>query len=208
MSDLTDQVTVQLRKNYTQPLMKNNAQGIWYTGADLLEDLALCRTSLQQQTVGTGQNILISLNNATAIPVLLLASWQLGLTVTLLPPTSDLPTLAPQAYAAMVYPPNQTQRLAPNVDPQQISLLTLLLNTAPDFAYFVHDRAPQPATMPPADLLLPASNLATSQAELLAAIQDPTHATTVTDIYDLDTGIVPLLANLITPTPFSLASAG
>lgn len=208
MSVLTDKIETQLRRNYQQPLLQNETQGIWYTGADLLEDLALCRTSLQQQAVQPGQAILISATNPVTIPILLIASWQLDLTVTLAPPTSALPELLTKRYAAMVYPAAQTLRLAKLIDPQQISLLTLLLNTAPDFAYFVHDLAPQPTVSATAALVLPRDQQAISQIDLLTAASKPNQSTHVANIYDLKTGILPMLANLLTPTPFSLASTG
>lgn len=208
MSVLTDKIEIQLRRNYQQPLLQNQAQGIWYTGADLLEDLTLCRTSLQQQAVQPGQAILISTTNPAPIPALLLASWQLGLTVTLTPPTAELPALHPKRYAAMVYSPSQTLQLIQQINPQEISHLTLLLNTAPDFAYFVHDFAPQTtATTTPA-LILPLSQTVISQDELLAAVTAQDWPATISDLYDLNTGILPLLANLLNPTPFSLATAG
>ncbi|BDZ29772.1 hypothetical protein RA086_01165 [Lactiplantibacillus sp. WILCCON 0030] len=208
MSVLTEKLETQLRKSYQQPILQSPTQGIWYTGADLLEDLTLCRTSLQQQAVRPGQAILISATNPATIPVLLIASWQLGLTVTLAPASSDLPELMTKRYAAMAYSTSQTLRLAKQVDPQKISLLTLLLNTAPDFAYFVHDLAPQPTVTKAPALVLPLSQTSVSQAELLTAALAPTQSTLITNLYDLNTGILPLLANLLAPTPFSLAAAG
>ena len=140
MSQLTKAITRQLQRQYAEPVLKD-LNGNWYTGADVLEDLALCETSLQQQNVHAGQAILLSPAQVVTIPGLLLASWQLGLTVTLTPPSRQLPELAPQIYAAMVYSPSQTNQLATKLDPHEISVLTLILNTAPNFAYLVHDHA-------------------------------------------------------------------
>lgn len=208
MSSLTKKIETQLRKNYQQPLLQNQAQGIWYTGADLLEDLTLCRTSLQQQAGQPGQAILISTTNPAPIPALLLASWQLGLTVTLTPPTTELPALPLKRYAAMVYSAPQTLQLMQQIDPQEISHLTLLLNTAPDFAYFVHDLAPLTTVATAPALILPISQTVISQDELLTAVTAHNWPVTISDLYDLTTGILPLLANLLNPTPFSLATAG
>ncbi|AVK64267.1 hypothetical protein C5Z26_09150 [Lactobacillus sp. CBA3606] len=203
MSTLTTAIEQQLRQNYQRPIIKTPTQGIWYTGADLLEDAALCRTSLQQQAVTPGQTILISLINLTTLPALLLASWQLNLTVQLTPPTATLPQLAPQRYAAMVYPPAQMQQLAQQLNPTEISRLPLLLNTAPDFAYFVHDLAPKLTTATPPALILAAGH-AYSLADLKQAANSP--STPVIDIYDFETGIRPLLATLLNLTPFTLAA--
>lgn len=79
MSQLTKAITRQLQRQYAEPVFKAS-NGTWYTGADILEDLALCETSLQQQNVHAGQAILLSPMQAMTIPSLLLASWQLGLT--------------------------------------------------------------------------------------------------------------------------------
>ena len=48
MSQLTKAITRQLQRQYAEPVLKD-LNGNWYTGADVLEDLALCETSLQQQ---------------------------------------------------------------------------------------------------------------------------------------------------------------
>jgi hypothetical protein len=208
MSTLTDQIETQLQLHRQAALIKNQAQGIWYTGGDLLEDIALCRTSLQQQSVGAGQQLLISLDNTAVLPVLLIASWKLGINVTLAAPTKQRPSLPPDHFTAMVYPPNQMHILAAQVDPQQVSLLTLLLNTAPNFAYFVQDLAPALVQTPEAGLQLPGEPQVWSQAALLKALQTLPTNTPITDIYDLEHGILPLLANLLQPTPFALACAG
>ncbi len=92
MSQLTKAITRQLQRQYAEPVLKD-LNGNWYTGADVLEDLALCETSLQQQNVHAGQAILLSPAQVVTIPGLLLASWQLGLTVTLTPPSRQLPEL-------------------------------------------------------------------------------------------------------------------
>ena len=207
MSTLTEKIVNQLRRNYQQPLLKNQSQGIWYTGADLLEDLTLCRTSLQQQALQPGQAILISTTNLAPIPLLLLASWQLGLTVTLTPPTTEEPKLPLKRYAAMAYSAPQTLQLMQQIDPQQVSHLTLLLNTAPDFAYFVHDLAPTAMITSPTALILPHHQVRLSQDDLLTAVTAQTWPATISNLYDLKNGILPLLANLLNPTPFSLATA-
>ncbi len=59
MSQLTKAITRQLQRQYAEPVLKD-LNGNWYTGADVLEDLALCETSLQQQNVHAGQAILLS----------------------------------------------------------------------------------------------------------------------------------------------------
>ncbi|MGY5436597.1 hypothetical protein [Lactiplantibacillus argentoratensis] len=166
MSQLTKAITRQLQRQYAEPVLKD-LNGNWYTGADVLEDLALCETSLQQQNVHAGQAILLSPAQVVTIPGLLLASWQLGLTVTLTPPSRQLPELAPQIYAAMVYSPSQTNQLATKLDPHEISVLTLILNTAPNFAYLVHDHAQPLTRRSQPDLILPASQLQFTQPQLL-----------------------------------------
>jgi len=208
MSTLTDQIETQLQLHRQAALIKNQAQGIWYTGSDLLEDIALCRTSLQQQSVGAGQQLLISLDNTAVLPVLLIASWELGINVTLAAPTKRRPASTLNHFTAMVYTPQQMHALAAQVDQQQVSLLTLILNTAPNFAYFVQDLAPALVQTPEASLQLPGDAQIWSQAALLDALRTlPTNAL-ITDIYDLEHGILPLLANLRQPTPFALASVG
>jgi len=203
MSQLTKAITRQLQRQYTQPVLKD-ARGSWYTGADVLEDLALCETSLQQQNVHAGQAILISPTQAVTIPGLLLASWQLGLTVTLTPPSSTLPELAPQVYAAMVYSPTQTNQLATKLDPREISMLTLILNTEPGFTYLVHDRAMPIARHSHPDLILPASQVQLTQQQLLQMAEHGQTRNHLTSLYDLETGLLPCLTDLITATPFTL----
>ncbi|WP_318767299.1 hypothetical protein [Lactiplantibacillus carotarum] len=204
MSQLTKAITRQLQRHYQQPVLKDGS-GNWYTGADVLEDLALCETSLQQQNVHAGQAILISPTQAATIPGLLLASWQLGLTVTLTPPSTHLPELTPQAYAAMVYSPTQTQQLADQLDPHEISMLTLILNTAPRFTYLVHDHALPIERQSRPDLILPASRDQFTQKELLNIAEHHASQTELTDLYDLKTGIIPCLTDLLTATPFTIS---
>ncbi|MFC6182486.1 hypothetical protein [Lactiplantibacillus daowaiensis] len=208
MSELTNQITTQLQLHSQEALIKNRAQGIWYTGADLLEDIALCKASLQQQSVTAGQNMLISVDNTAVLPVLLLASWQLGINVTLIQPSTKLTPALAERYTAMVYATAPTQSLAAQLNPQEMSLLTLILNTAPNFAYFVHDLAPSLTQTPEANLQVTPTTAACSQQELLDRAQQLTPPATITNLYDLEHGILPLLANLLDPTPFALAWAG
>ncbi len=203
MRQLTQLITQQLQQHYQTPVL-TDVNGSRYTGADLLEDLTLCRTSLKQQNVSAGQTILISPTQAATIPVLLLASWQLGLTVTLTPPSHHLPELAPQAYAAMVYSPLQTEQLAAQLDPHEISMLTLILNTAPRFTYLVHDNALPITRKSQPDLILPANQVQLTQRELLASTRHHVTQTDLTNLYDLENGLIPCLADLLTATPFTL----
>lgn len=203
MSQLTKAITHQLQRQYAEPVFKAS-NGTWYTGADILEDLALCETSLQQQNVHAGQAILLSPMQAMTIPSLLLASWQLGLTVTLTPPSPRLPELAPQVYAAMVYSPTQTNQLATQLDPSKISVLTLILNTAPNFAYLVHDHAQPLARHRQPDLILPASQLQFTQSQLLKLAEHGQPREQVTDLYDFESGLLPCLTDLITATPITM----
>ncbi|RRK10400.1 hypothetical protein D1831_07530 [Lactiplantibacillus garii] len=203
MSQLTKAITRQLQRQYQQPVLKD-ASGSWYTGADVLEDLALCETSLQQQNVHAGQAILISPTQVATIPGLLLASWQLGLTVTLTPPSNQLPELAPQVYAAMVYSPHQTERLATQLDPHEISMLTLILNTAPRFTYLVHDNAAPLTRASRPDLILPASRIQLTQKELLTIAEHHGPQDQLADLYDFKHGLLPCVTDLLTATPFTL----
>ncbi|MDG6768868.1 hypothetical protein ACEWFP_12580 [Lactiplantibacillus plantarum] len=203
MSQLTKAITRQLQRQYAEPVLKD-LNGNWYTGADVLEDLALCETSLQQQNVHAGQAILLSPAQVVTIPGLLLASWQLGLTVTLTPPSRQLPELAPQIYAAMVYSPSQTNHLATKLDPHEISVLTLILNTAPNFAYLVHDHAQPLTRRSQPDLILPASQLQFTQPQLLKMAEHGQTSAHVHDLYNLETGLLPCLTDLITATPFTI----
>ncbi|AVW09257.1 hypothetical protein [Lactiplantibacillus paraplantarum] len=203
MSQLTKAITRQLQRQYAEPVLKD-LNGNWYTGADMLEDLALCETSLQQQNVHAGQAILLSPAQVVTIPSLLLASWQLGLTVTLTPPSHQLPEIAPQVYAAMVYSSSQTNQLANQLDPSEISVLTLILNTAPNFAYLVHDHAQPLARHSHPDLILPANQCQFTQSQLLKMAEHDQPRECVHDLYDLETGLLPCLTNLITATPFTI----
>lgn len=205
MSQLTKIITRQLQRHYQQPVLQD-PNGNWYTGADVLEDVVLCKTSLQQQTVRPGQTILISPTQTAAIPGLLLASWQLGLTVTLTPPSLQLPALAPQAYAAMVYSPNQTQRLAQRLDPREISTLSLILNTAPRFTYLVHDNARLVDRDSQPDLILPADQIQFTQDQLLTLAEHRSPTDQLCDLYDFERGLLPCLTNLLTATPFTLTA--
>jgi len=107
----------------------------------------------------------------------------------------------------MAYSAPQTLQLMQQIDPQQVSHLTLLLNTAPDFAYFVHDLAPTAMITSPTALILPHHQVRLSQDDLLTAVTAQTWPATISNLYDLKNGILPLLANLLNPTPFSLATA-
>lgn len=205
MSQLTTAITHQLQRRYQQPVFQAST-GSWYTGADVLEDLTLCVTSLQQQNVHAGQTILISSTAAATIPALLLASWQLDLTVTLTPPSPCLPQLSLDAYAAMVYAPTQTQQLAAQHDPREISMLTLILNTAPNFAYLVHDHALPMTRRSRPDLILPASQQQLTQTQLLTLAEHATPQPQLSDLFDLKAGLIPCLTNLLTATPFTLTT--
>lgn len=207
MSELTNQITTQLQLHRQEALIKSRTQGIWYTGADLLEDIALCKSSLQQQAVTAGQNMLVSLDNSAVLPIVLLASWELGINITLAAPTTK-PSLVNDHYTAMVYTPTSTQQLATQLDPQQVSLLTLILNTAPNFAYLVQDLAPSLVQTPEATLTIAGHHTVYTQSTLLQRAQQLTPPAKITDLYDLDRGILPLLANLLQPTPVALAWAG
>ncbi|MFB9769656.1 hypothetical protein [Lactiplantibacillus modestisalitolerans] len=204
MSQLTAAILNQLQTNYHQPVLRL-ATGNWFTGADLLEDIQLCRTSLGQQQLQAGQTILLSPTQPAVIPGLLIASWQLGLTVTLTPPSSHQPDFSPQAYAAMVFSPSQTTRLAHQLDPQQISALTLILNTAPHFTYFVHDNAETLTRHSRPDLILPADQRQLTQAELYqqARATAPT-ATCVINVYDYQHGLLPCLGSLLAAQPVTI----
>lgn len=203
MTTLTTAISHQLQRQYQRPVFKD-ARGNWYTGADILEDVALCKTSLQQQNVHAGQSILISQSELATIPSLLLASWQLNLTVTLTPPSSTLPELTPQAYAAMVYAPHQTQQLAANLDPHEISSLTLILNTAPNFSYLVHDHALPVRRQSQPDLILPATGEHLTQTEILTMLRATPSTDTIVEPYDLVHGLLPCLANLLHAIPFTM----
>ncbi|CAM3187541.1 hypothetical protein [Lactiplantibacillus plajomi] len=205
MSQLTQPIIRQLQRHYQQPVLRT-ASGSWYSGADVLEDIRLCTTSFRQQNVHAGQAVLISATATSAIPSLLLASWQLGLTVTLKSPEQHLPTLTPQAYAAMIYSADQINQLAGRLDPHQISVLTLILNTAPNFSYLVHDCAESMKRQSRPDLILPAHQLQLTQAAVYERARHRAPQTTLTSPYDLEAGLIPCLSNLLTGTPFTMTT--
>jgi len=208
MSTLTDQITTQLAQQPNTALIKNQTQGIWYTGADLLDDITLYQTSLRQQSVGAGQYLLVNHPLTAVLPVILIASWSLGINVTLTVPTTTLPNLTLDHYTAMIYPTQQTNILATQADPHQVSLLPLLLNTEPNFAYFVHDLEPAPVQAPEATLQLPGTHPAWSQADLLATIRKSPAKSPIPATADLTTSLFSLLAHLLQPTPITLDWAG
>nr|WP_252898905.1 AMP-binding protein [Secundilactobacillus odoratitofui] len=83
----------QLDKHPADPIIKDEAMGKWFNGADLQQDIDTFKHAFKAANLGHGDQILVCLANSAVFPVINQAAWQLGIIVHPISPSTPIAKL-------------------------------------------------------------------------------------------------------------------
>ncbi|MTV81226.1 AMP-binding protein [Secundilactobacillus folii] len=150
---LTTILTNQLIRHRHDNLIKDDAMGKWFTGADLQEDVDTFKLAFIKSNLGHSDQILVCLPNSAVFPVINQAAWDLGIIVHPISPSTPIAKLREDwqqhQYPAMLLAPT----LLDNWDTDDWHHTQLPLHTSPhlDFLADPHLTAAPADRTPVAD---------------------------------------------------------
>lgn len=83
----------QLDKHPTDPIIKDEAMGKWFNGAEFQQDVDTFKHAFKAANLGHGDQILVCLANSAVFPVINQAAWQLGIIVHPISPSTPIAKL-------------------------------------------------------------------------------------------------------------------
>ncbi|WP_137597695.1 AMP-binding protein [Paucilactobacillus kaifaensis] len=139
MTKLTEQSTDQLIKSYERPMIKDEHLKEWFSGKQLIKDVAVLRQYFINLRIQKGDVVLVCLDNSAAYPVLMQALWEIGAIGHLVAATTPLAQLQADFnehdYALLIAKDELAKGIVNDV---VLERTTVRLHTASNLAVFVN----------------------------------------------------------------------
>ncbi|AUI72404.1 AMP-binding protein [Companilactobacillus alimentarius] len=78
MSEITNQLKIQLKNNKNKKVIKDESLNRWFNGAELGDDVQVLKNTLIDLHIGLGDVVLVCLPNSAVYPILTQALWEIG----------------------------------------------------------------------------------------------------------------------------------